>query len=580
MVFNNIPSPRYGGYGNAPSPRYGGYGHVPSPSPRFGGGNMIETSPSYNSMAEAHEAELLSEATTQAMIAARSILTNGGSQTIALSTAKAAAQSTLEQKAAFFGGHRLMKKYKNPRKARSQAELVASMAIMTVRQNLYYDDQGSVNTNQQDYQGSVNGNQQDYFGSTHGSRHDYSRHQGQSSPSASAARQAVQMHRTSSCSVGSANGEHAFNSSPFPMHIRIRSGPSVRSSGGQYQSDPVTHSPGAHYQGDQEDESSRARGMPPRPGPRRAGAEWFRKRLPFVKSNRSLTAPRSNSPAAGSTSSGEDRAAAGNNHNHELPPRPPSHQSLHSAESPVKSFHGSEGKPIIKEDCSQHITPRLTNTGSNNSSSDGGTRTHSFRREADTVGISTLGPPAVVPIKTIDTTDGLTTLGPPFMDAATNQEQSFVDRNFGPIVAVIANVFFCGNSPTNETKETKKQLEIWETSTQGRSVADADTLKSFLESTDSDSTNDSDDQSTILGLRELSQSMENLLGNFRQSVLTVDPKTTLTSALPAPVKHAVDHLGTSEGQRKLRKAARKKCLSPARKKRSKVPETENGASSV
>ena len=90
---------------------------------------------------KAAEAELISKATQTAIVAARSILMNGGSQDVALKTAKAAAESVLNPAASdsdtisgrsmlgvstlgvAFGGKK--------RKAKRQAEVVASMALMS-----------------------------------------------------------------------------------------------------------------------------------------------------------------------------------------------------------------------------------------------------------------------------------------------------------------------------------------------------------------------------------------------------------------------------------------------------------------
>eukprot|EP00536_Pseudo-nitzschia_multiseries_P008515 jgi/Psemu1/287852/fgenesh1_pg.216_\ len=91
--------------------------------------------------AKAAEAELISRATQTAIVAARSILMSGGSQEVALKTAKAAAESVLNPVASdndtisgrstlgvstlgvAFGGRK--------RKAKRQAEVVASMALMS-----------------------------------------------------------------------------------------------------------------------------------------------------------------------------------------------------------------------------------------------------------------------------------------------------------------------------------------------------------------------------------------------------------------------------------------------------------------
>jgi hypothetical protein len=86
--------------------------------------------------ARAAEAELISRATQTAIVAARSILMTGGSEDVALKTAKAAAESVLNPQASdndtisgrstlgsAFGGRK--------RKAKRQAEVVASMALMS-----------------------------------------------------------------------------------------------------------------------------------------------------------------------------------------------------------------------------------------------------------------------------------------------------------------------------------------------------------------------------------------------------------------------------------------------------------------
>jgi hypothetical protein len=84
-----------------------------------------------------NEAVLLSRATSQAMIAARSIVLSGGSQQTALSTAKAAAQSILaphlsESDSVAATGKRFLER----RKGKRQAEIVASMALLSVNNSV------------------------------------------------------------------------------------------------------------------------------------------------------------------------------------------------------------------------------------------------------------------------------------------------------------------------------------------------------------------------------------------------------------------------------------------------------------
>jgi hypothetical protein len=83
------------------------------------------------------EAMLLSKATSQAMIAARSIVLSGGSQQTALSTAKAAAQSILaphisDNDSVVTAGQTFLGR----RKGKRQAEIVASMALLSVNNSL------------------------------------------------------------------------------------------------------------------------------------------------------------------------------------------------------------------------------------------------------------------------------------------------------------------------------------------------------------------------------------------------------------------------------------------------------------
>ncbi|KAL3912604.1 MAG: hypothetical protein SGARI_001071 [Bacillariaceae sp.] len=111
------------------------------PNDGYGGGFGMRSSSSsisaFNHMnAKAVEAELISKATQTAIVAARSILMSGGTEEVALKTAKAAAESVLNPQASdndtvsgrstvgsVFGGRK--------RKAKRQAEVVASMALMS-----------------------------------------------------------------------------------------------------------------------------------------------------------------------------------------------------------------------------------------------------------------------------------------------------------------------------------------------------------------------------------------------------------------------------------------------------------------
>jgi hypothetical protein len=86
---------------------------------------------------KAAEAQLLSQATSTAMIAARSILMAGGSEEVALKTAKAAAESVLNPTVSdneTISGRSTT--FLRRRKAKRQAEVVASMALMSAASNV------------------------------------------------------------------------------------------------------------------------------------------------------------------------------------------------------------------------------------------------------------------------------------------------------------------------------------------------------------------------------------------------------------------------------------------------------------
>jgi len=102
-------------------------------------------------MTEAEEAEMLSQATAQAMSAARSIIMSGGTQSSALSTAKAAAKSVLMPKRGSGGASKpprapQQKGFFGRKKGRQQAEIIASMALVTVNSSM--SQQGPVGLNQ------------------------------------------------------------------------------------------------------------------------------------------------------------------------------------------------------------------------------------------------------------------------------------------------------------------------------------------------------------------------------------------------------------------------------------------------
>ena len=76
-----------------------------------------------------YDARLLSQATSQATIAAKSILSSGGTEKTALKTAKAAAQGVLmgNEKDLGNGPKGMLRR----RKIKQQAEVIASMALVS-----------------------------------------------------------------------------------------------------------------------------------------------------------------------------------------------------------------------------------------------------------------------------------------------------------------------------------------------------------------------------------------------------------------------------------------------------------------
>jgi hypothetical protein len=105
------------------------------------------TSSRPNHTAVTQEAERIAMATTQAQAAAQSILLTGGSQASALSTAKAAAKSVLQP--TMMEGEKLpvgstrTNKFRNRRKNRQHAEIIASMALVSANEALGYSTTGN-----------------------------------------------------------------------------------------------------------------------------------------------------------------------------------------------------------------------------------------------------------------------------------------------------------------------------------------------------------------------------------------------------------------------------------------------------
>lgn len=103
----------------------------------YAGIGLPRGSSSVSSNARAAEAELLAQATKTAIVAARSILMSGGSEDVALKTAKAAAESVLnpcssDNDTIAGRGTSFLRR----RKIKRQAEVVASMALTTAANNV------------------------------------------------------------------------------------------------------------------------------------------------------------------------------------------------------------------------------------------------------------------------------------------------------------------------------------------------------------------------------------------------------------------------------------------------------------
>jgi len=101
----------------------------------------FERTASFSSQMEADEADRLSQATSHAMAAARSIIMSGGTQATALYTAKAAAQSSLVQRKPSVDNAIMLKRFRSNIKAKRQADLVASMALLSVKQKMIQEEQ-------------------------------------------------------------------------------------------------------------------------------------------------------------------------------------------------------------------------------------------------------------------------------------------------------------------------------------------------------------------------------------------------------------------------------------------------------
>lgn len=98
---------------------------------------------------ETQEAELIAQATSQAIIAAKSIIMSGGTQSTALPTAKAAALSILAPKSGSLVVGSSSANFLGRRKAKRQATIIASMAVGSVKNALQnqYSNRNSFDPN-------------------------------------------------------------------------------------------------------------------------------------------------------------------------------------------------------------------------------------------------------------------------------------------------------------------------------------------------------------------------------------------------------------------------------------------------
>jgi len=110
---------------------------MPASQSSFHGASSASTTSSGSKTKAAQKAHLLSHATVTAIVAAKSILMSGGTEDVALRTAKAAAVSVLDP--ACSDGDTVSRRslgFFGRRKVRRQAEVVASMALVTATSNM------------------------------------------------------------------------------------------------------------------------------------------------------------------------------------------------------------------------------------------------------------------------------------------------------------------------------------------------------------------------------------------------------------------------------------------------------------
>jgi hypothetical protein len=110
---------------------------MPASQSSFHGASSASTTSSGSKTKASQQAHLLSHATVTAIVAAKSILMSGGTEDVALRTAKAAAVSVLDPVSS--DGDTISRRslgFFGRRKVRRQAEVVASMALVTATSNL------------------------------------------------------------------------------------------------------------------------------------------------------------------------------------------------------------------------------------------------------------------------------------------------------------------------------------------------------------------------------------------------------------------------------------------------------------
>ena len=368
-------------------------------------------------LTDAEESELLSRATSQAMIAARSIILSGGSHATALSTAKAAAQSILVPNTSELEGPTLGKVFLSRRKAKRQAEVVASMAMLSVKQQTMLQPISTVQQSQQleaasFMQGSVASNHPSYA--------------------------------TPSGKGGEGGG--SFTSSPPPPGTVMNphgNAPSLRGMGTydnnnhsfdhSYDRSYYERAPSRSYDRSYEEGRTRnSKGVTMLQPQLSSSAKWFgtSHQGPPTQSN-----PRNHDEGNKLTDSPRNTKLPG------LLPKSrirnaPKTRDLAKGVPEEDPIYTSTSNAVSARDNNKNNNKYETFSGGDSSS---GGDSHNTD-ESGTFGSGTFGSDTVEPA----------TVAPP-LDLALDGEHSFMHSTVDPFFATIANVFFCGSTPPTAT---------------------------------------------------------------------------------------------------------------------------------